>query len=107
MSIAFSFIALTADSALAQKKGGLWAGDKHARKEYKREIKQARKEYRRDVREARRDYRRSGGDGWWLRNRQRRGYGYNNVRPYRGAKRAHYKGRLPRNYNSRYFRNWR
>ena len=88
----------TAESAYAQK----W--NKQARKEYKQEIKQARKEYRRDVREARKEWRQDQ-KSWRKMNKQERrvwnrthtrGWGYYNVRPYRGARRAHIRGRLPR-----------
>ena len=92
MAIAFSFFAFSADSVMAQGKGNLKA-NKQDRKEYKREVKQARKEYKHDVKEARREYR---ADRRNHRKHHRhttappygRAYGYRNVRPYVGNRRA-------------------
>ena len=107
-ALAFSFlIAGSADFALAQKKGGNWKADKEARKEYRQDMKEARKEYRRDVRDARKEYKQyRKSNGYYGTDRQR-GYGYYNVRPYRGARRAHVKGRLPQNRIGRYYRRFR
>jgi hypothetical protein len=122
--IAFGFLASSADNALAQGR------NKEARKEYKREVREARREYRDDIRngdrrrEARREYRNEVRDArreYREDRRDNRSYnrtynrppygranGYYNVRPYRGARRGFYRGRLPQN---RYYvprnRRWR
>jgi len=86
--IALGAFGISAD-AQGKGKGKMWDGNKQARKEYRKDVKHARKEYRRDVKEARRDYRSE------RKLNHQRGRGYYAVRPHRGARRGHVKGRLP------------
>lgn len=124
VALAFVFLAAGADNAMAQGR------NREARREYRSEVREARREYRNDVRsgerrreavreyrsdirDARRDYRQDRTHNRIFNqtyNRQPygRANGYYNVRPYRGANRGFYRGRLPQNryYVPRY-RRWR
>lgn len=106
-ALAFVFLASGADEAMAQGR------NKEAKREYKREVREARREYRNEVRDARREYREDRRDNrrynqTYNRPPYGRANGYYNVRPYRGARRGFYRGRLPQNrYYVQRSRRWR
>lgn len=112
LAFGFLFSSAGADEASAQGR------NRESRREYRNEVREARREYRDDirdgdnrrkarreyrneVRDARREYREDRRDNrrynQIYNNRIRRGRGYYTVRPYRGANRGFYRGRLPQN----------
>jgi hypothetical protein len=96
LAIAFSFLALGADSTLAQGKNYKYKQErKEARREYRREVREARREYREDIRDARR-YRNPNYRNGYYRN-HRNGY-------YRNHRNGYYRNRPVHNNGRRYRR---